>query len=63
MKTELSDKLVGLANQLSYASTSKQAAKVRSKCDREEWDLILFEAKIIYAQRNVLSKMRGRVAA
>lgn len=63
MKTELSDKLVGLANQLSYASSSKQAAKIRSRCDLEEWDLVRFEAKIIYAQRDVLSKMKGRVAA
>jgi hypothetical protein len=62
MKTELSDKLVGLAGQLSYASEAKQAARVRSQCSLEEWSLVLAEAKLVYAQR-AYAQRKAREAA
>lgn len=47
----LSDKLIDLAGKLSYAKESKDAARVRALCTRQEWELVLVEAKRIYRNR------------
>jgi hypothetical protein len=61
VSTELSSKQLVLASQLSYASTRKQAAGVRSQCTLEEWNLVLDEAKKLYSMRKAWSARRRKV--
>jgi hypothetical protein len=49
--TGLSDKLVALARELSYARGVKDAARIRRQCGLEEWPLVLVEAKRFYGTR------------
>ena len=51
MNTELGDRLKSLAGQLSYANGVKDAAKIRSQCTLDEWQVVLKEAKEIYNLR------------
>lgn len=44
-------RLSNLSSQLSYASGVKAAARIRSRCTLEEWELVLDEAKILYNER------------
>lgn len=51
--TELpSEKLVDLARQLSYAQTVKDVARLRIQCELDEWELVIAEARRLYAERH-----------
>lgn len=50
---KLGEKLPDLASQLSYASSRKEAARIRRQCTLEEWQVVLREAKKIYHSRFV----------
>lgn len=51
MDKKLSDKVLELAPQLSYAQTVKDVAKLRIQCELIEWELVVAEARRIYASR------------
>ena len=44
-----SDKVASLAAQFAYATSLKEAARLRIQCTRKEWEDVLFEAKLIRA--------------
>lgn len=51
----LSDRLMDLAAQFAVATSVKEAARLRAKCELEEWKLVLVEAKKIYAYHRLTS--------
>jgi len=53
MSNQLSDKLLDLAGQLTYAASVKDVARLRRQVDLSEWTLVKAEAKRIVALRKV----------
>lgn len=51
METQLNEKLVDLAVQLSYARGVKEAARLRAQCELGDWEWVKVEAKRLYVAR------------
>jgi hypothetical protein len=51
MQNWFSDKIKSLGAQYAYATSVKEAARLRIQCTRKEWEAVLEEARLIRTRK------------